>query len=320
MSQQLIEKILSDTASPSEQKEFEIWLNTSEENRKYFKKTKVIWESLNKSFLTKKFSEEAAQINIISKITERKSKLLRIKRFKYISYAASVLILIGLSYFAINRSIRSDKFTQIYSAENSIKQFELDDGSHVWLNKNSVLKISDNFGKKQRKTILEGEAYFEVKPDKTKPFKVFTGNTVTRVLGTSFNLWLDKKNNVTLNVNSGKVEFYKKYMLFNKQIYTSCDMGYFQKDIGKINKSENKGLNYIAWKTGVLNFENTPLHEVCKVLSKHYGKVITTSINQPDYLLSATYPHETLDNIIETICITFDIKTTIEGDTISLFQ
>jgi ferric-dicitrate binding protein FerR (iron transport regulator) len=63
MSHQLIEKNLSETASLSEQQEFERWPNASDKNLKYFNKTKVIWNSLDEAFLTKKFNKDSAQIS-----------------------------------------------------------------------------------------------------------------------------------------------------------------------------------------------------------------------------------------------------------------
>ncbi len=54
------------------------------------------------------------------------------------------------------------------------------------LNSSSYLSYSIPFTK--RHVELEGEAWFEVSPDVTNPFRVFVGSSEVEVLGTSFNL------------------------------------------------------------------------------------------------------------------------------------
>ncbi|MDA3928211.1 MAG: hypothetical protein PF541_04590 [Prolixibacteraceae bacterium] len=131
MSHQLIEKNLSETASLSEQQEFERWPNDSDKNLKYFNKTKVIWNSLDEAFLTKKFNKDSAQINISSRFSLKTSKVIRLKRFKLISYAATFILLISLSFWAINSAVLKNQFAQIYTAGNSIEELILEDGSRV---------------------------------------------------------------------------------------------------------------------------------------------------------------------------------------------
>lgn len=70
----------------------------------------------------------------------------------------------------------------------------LPDGSHAWLNAGSSLKFPDFFGKK-RIVEMHGEVYFEIHPDKTRPFIVkvadrkFKGKDMEIVvLGTHFNI------------------------------------------------------------------------------------------------------------------------------------
>lgn len=63
----------------------------------------------------------------------------------------------------------------------------LDDGTEVWLNAESKLRYPDHFTGKERKVELEGEAFFHVTKDASRPFIVKNGTTETRVLGTEFN-------------------------------------------------------------------------------------------------------------------------------------
>ncbi len=60
-------------------------------------------------------------------------------------------------------------------------QLILADGSHVWLNSASSLRFPAAFTAKDRKVALNGEAYFEVAKDASKPFIVETGSMQVRV-------------------------------------------------------------------------------------------------------------------------------------------
>lgn len=56
----------------------------------------------------------------------------------------------------------------------------------MWLNADSRLKYPVVFPGNERRVILEGEAYFEVARDTSRPFLVETGIQALRVLGTAF--------------------------------------------------------------------------------------------------------------------------------------
>jgi hypothetical protein len=67
----------------------------------------------------------------------------------------------------------------------------------------------EDFGVKNRIVFLKGEGYFQIKRDTTKPFYVYAGGLVTKVLGTKFTIkaYEDKKAEVV--VTSGKVMVYE---------------------------------------------------------------------------------------------------------------
>lgn len=64
----------------------------------------------------------------------------------------------------------------------------LPDGSQVWLNSASSISFPDHFDGKERKVIINGEAYFDVAHNKTMPFRVITGPQTLEVLGTHFSI------------------------------------------------------------------------------------------------------------------------------------
>ncbi len=57
-------------------------------------------------------------------------------------------------------------------------------------------------GNDRRVTLLKGEAFFQVTPDPSRPFRVVAGDVETRVVGTSFNVRRDAEG-VAVSVEEG---------------------------------------------------------------------------------------------------------------------
>lgn len=64
----------------------------------------------------------------------------------------------------------------------------LPDGSTVWLNAGSKLFYQNDFTGTTREVRLEGEAFFDIIKNTSKPFIVHTAGIDIRVLGTAFNV------------------------------------------------------------------------------------------------------------------------------------
>jgi len=309
MDTNLIDKILSETATNAEIEQFEDWLKQAEQNQRLYEKTKVIWERIDGVYAGSSFDQSAAKSKIRSKIQLRKRSTQSLSiRFR-ISVAASILLLIGLGFSVLYMYNQKSRNEIAYSSGEAVKEIQLADGSHIWLNVNSFVTVLGSFGKKQREVFLKGEAYFEVKRDESKPFKIHAGETVTEVLGTSFNVELDTvSGNVNVAVITGKVGFYQTDKKKEWKILFPNDVASYHQDNQSIVLSANSNPNFLSWKTGVLRFDDTPVDEVCRVLSRHYHKQIISKINQPDMVLTGTFHNESLDDTLKTLELSLDIK------------
>ncbi|MDC0000217.1 FecR domain-containing protein [Porticoccaceae bacterium] len=77
------------------------------------------------------------------------------------------------------------------------------DGSVLRLNTNSQVRV-DYRDNKRRLTLLQGEAFFDVRPDPERPFEVFAGTRMVRAVGTAFTVYLAEEQ-VEVTVSEGKV-------------------------------------------------------------------------------------------------------------------
>ena len=94
----------------------------------------------------------------------------------------------------INYQIPANK-PQVKEIQNTLRTLQgmeclitLSDGTRVHLNAETRLTYPVCFSSKERIVQIEGEAYFDVAPDKEHPFIVKTSHTSIRVTGTSFNV------------------------------------------------------------------------------------------------------------------------------------
>lgn len=78
---------------------------------------------------------------------------------------------------------------EISTKAGSNSKIVLPDGSTIWLNAGSKLEYDKNFDKgSNREVYLDGEAYFDVAKNPSRPFIIHTQKIDIRVLGTVFNV------------------------------------------------------------------------------------------------------------------------------------
>jgi ferric-dicitrate binding protein FerR (iron transport regulator) len=79
-------------------------------------------------------------------------------------------------------------YNTVSTARGNQYQLILADGSKVWLNSASSLRFPTSFTGNSREVELDGEGYFEIAKDASKPFHVKTRTQDIEVLGTHFNV------------------------------------------------------------------------------------------------------------------------------------
>jgi len=315
--EELIVRYLTGNASATETQQLEKWVKADKKNKKQFLEYKHSWQfmhSTNVTFDTKKawgsienslLAEEDAP-KVIS-IHEKKTN-------RYVIYrlAASVVVLMSLAivlYFLLNRSGE----VELMAADTIISE-ELIDGSEITLNINSTLTVLKDFNVKHRQVKLAGDAFFDIIPDKEKPFIINTDELNIKVLGTSFYVnSREKASIVEVMVKSGHVSVSRGN---NEYItLTAGEKGTFDKNTGLLVAAVNSDKNYLAWKTKKLVFENRPLAEVIVAVSKTYDVEIRLA-NQSlsDCRLTSTYEDYSLEDVLILISETLNLKVSGSGD------
>ncbi len=203
---------------------------------------------------------------------------------------------------------------EIFNPAGVRSEIVLPDGSKVWLNAESSIHYKVPFDSKTRTVKLKGEAFFDVKSEKNKPFRVESGDLNVTVLGTRFNFKAfpdDKEIEVVLV--EGKVrlaqtgaEKYEGFVLSPGEIAV-WDKMTKQTDISVANVEK-----HIGWFKGKLIFEECTLSEVARQLERWFG--VEVKIADPEISgrkISTTFENESLYQILNLLELASPVKTTL---------
>lgn len=148
-------------------------------------------------------------------------------------------------------------------------QIILPDSSKVWLNAASSLQFPTAFRNKSREVKLKGEAYFEIKKDRNRPFKVIVGEMEVKVLGTHFNIQAyDDEGTVATSLLEGSVKIIKgKETDFLKP----GQQGILDKKEGKMAIREVDMDRVMAWKNELFQFDGDDITAIMRKISRWYN-------------------------------------------------
>ncbi len=232
--------------------------------------------------------------------------------------AAMLIMLLGVS-FLLKTIVFGPEQLKISGMDlNPNEAYQLADGSLVYLKGNSEITFSKGFGKDERNLKLKGEAFFEVKRNENIPFIISTYKTTTQVLGTSFNIYSDQSEQVKVSVVTGLVEFSIRKKK-NKVELAAGEQGNFNPDQFGVVKEIINDQNFMAWKTGILNFNETPMEEAIGLIQKQYSRVLVFEDKQNELpTLTTSFDNQSLEAVLEELNLLLNTKHEIVNDTIYL--
>ena len=152
----------------------------------------------------------------------------------------------------------------------------LSDQTQVWLNAETVLRFPTHFSGTYREVELTGEAYFKVSKDPTKPFRVISGNQLTEVLGTSFNVSCYEEDSlIYTTLVEGKVNVSSADHPAVQQTLRPHHQSYLSKATGALAQQAVDPQPYVAWQQGRFYFKDEPLEKLMTTLSRWYDVEVT---------------------------------------------
>ena len=177
-----------------------------------------------------------------------------------------------LNYSSSETGTQQIKYNTLIVGRGEEYELALADGTHVWLNSESVLKYPANFTGNKREVELKGEAYFEVAHNAQKPFFVNTAEMNVAVLGTSFNVsaYTDDET-VHATLVEGSVKIHNKMGNVDEKILIPNQQFIYSKTNHQAQIKTVNARFYSAWKDGAFTFVDEPLPSIMKKLERWYN-------------------------------------------------
>jgi transmembrane sensor len=331
--QNLLVMYLLDELSSENRALVEDWINGSDENSSQFKELETTWLETGKidpvpvvvdvdlAWNNLK-SRIRAEVSVPELKTEPKVKVRKLKSYWWIVAAAALVI---LSTFTV---VFSDWFKKsmnvnpvLIESFADVIQDTLNDGTIVTLNQGSKIAFVESVKKSERQVNLEGEAFFAVKPDTSRPFVINAGIGAIRVLGTEFNVKAYQGSDLEVFVESGLVQLAITDSLgtiTESILLEAGEKGIISYASGRILKSGDQPPDELYWANRKLIFRDAELSKVFEVLSQYYDfEVKTEHAGILSCQLSASFTNTELPQIMEVIAISFQLELQSEDSTYS---
>jgi transmembrane sensor len=321
---------------PKENLHWENWLNKNPEKQTLIDEAKSLVIASQVEEIETNSVEIQQGIDAVLFRTQPKTK--KLYQQTWLRIAASVILIASFVLFlykseTLTQNYRKNILTKATETENNSTQsmsLKLSDGSIVTLKKGSKLQVADDFGVQNRSVFLTGEAFFEVTKDPQRPFLVYAGGIVTKVLGTSFNVRAYNNETKTLvAVRTGRVTVYQEEKTnFRNQVHpeqillTPNQQVVFEKKVEKLVKTlvEKPVILLPNTQSNTFDYDETPIPEVLNQLEKAYGvKIVFDADLLANCNLTATFGNEPLFDKMSIICETIQARYEIADGQIVIY-
>ena len=277
------------------------------------------------SELLDKINFKIAKAENVNITYNKKSVLVPILRI------AAVIVIVLIAYFAAHQhsgvpNNDNDQSAMIEKVTQRGQKYTvtLSDGTQIKLNSDSKLVYPKRFDNKKREVFLEGEAFFDVVKDEKRSFIIKSADLTTTVLGTSFNVKAFPQEISQVTVATGKVRVTSgnSQSTIKSHLLTRGEQINYNPSSGRIRKNEVDIERFLAWKDGILNFEEMKLHEAAKILERWYGVTIAFDNESIRHcrIVRGTYKDENLFNVLKSFqyFLGFEYKV-VDGNYITIF-
>lgn len=241
---------------------------------------------------------------------------------------AAILLMVITSAFLIYQYQHpewwmEEKETMLESVtpEGRKSAITLTDGSKVKLNAGSKLIYPKTFKGDRREIRLEGEAFFEIARDEKRPFVIRSGDLVTSVLGTSFNIKAYPEDEfIQVAVASGEVVVTKADSVQTEPYHLKANTvaSYDPRD-NQVKVESRNVEELLAWKDGVLLFKGERMVDAVKTLEKWYGvKIILDDPKIGECTIVGEFRNKSLQDMMKVLKLILGITYEISAEGVSI--
>lgn len=220
-------------------------------------------------------------------------------------------------------SKREPRNNRLTVPEGCEYQLVLEDGTQVWLNAQSMIVYPEFFEGDRREVYVEGEVYFDVAKDETRPFIVRTDWQQVEVVGTEFcvSCYKDDPQEMTTLV-SGKVRIWKRGERSSASLLQPGMQWNYDKKSGVEVCQYVDVEEFVAWREGVYIFNKKRLEDIMITLARWYDfDVFYVNQDAKEIVFSAHMPRfADFNNILELLQEAGNVTIQAKGKVLYVYK
>lgn len=278
---------------------FNIWLLAHPLHRQAFVEMESLWGAL-----------EEPVANALAEQSRSPSQFSRPRARLWTGFAKAacllVALLIGIGW---EHDWVNDRQGNYATAVGEQAPVALDDGSRITLNTQSYVAVEYS-NTERRVRLLEGEAWFDVVTDRTRPFIVETGQGTVKVTGTRFNVRLFEEG-ALVSLDEGGVQLRADDPEHSETVVLVPGQEAQLTEHGISTPHDFDRSEVLAWQRGQFVFYDTPLAEVVNTLNRYRpGRILITNGELNELKISGVFSTRDPETALEVITNTLPIEQT----------
>jgi transmembrane sensor len=295
-----------------EQVDLDLWLEESMAHKAAFWRADHLWQQ----------ADRIGSLGIDTHVEAEKPKVSR--RWWPAAIAASLVAAVGIGGISLGPRFFEQPAIQAQQARfdtpvGGRRIVPLTDGSKVELNTQTVMRAAVNETKREI-WLDSGEAFFEVAHREGEPFVVHAGRQTITVLGTKFSVRRDK-DRVTVNVLEGRVRVEDgDGTMTHAAIITAGDTAISRGASTLIAaKSEERVESALAWRDGMLSFDQAPLTTVVAEFNRYnHTRLIVTDAQAGKIPIGGSFQASSIDSFTRLLRDAYGLKIERNDETVKI--
>ncbi|WP_438479512.1 FecR family protein [Oleiharenicola lentus] len=196
-------------------------------------------------------------------------------------WAGAVLTMAAAVALAFWVNQPSHQSTNLASSISQRQQIVLVDGTEVELNARTSLQVAID-GKSRHIRLADGEAFFSVHKDPSRPFIVETPAGSVRVTGTKFNVRTEPNAPWEITVLEGSVQAQPHEAAHSETLTKGEKLSADTSGVTVQALSDSQLQDTLAWRQGQIVFYRTPLREALARFARYHGRNFTATEDAAD--------------------------------------
>ena len=327
----LLDRVLSDEATPEERIAFDAWLAESPDRRQLFATLRdqrdagerfdvnAAWRSV--AARTVHSAPPSPAATPAARLHSRRRSTVRIGSLQRLAAAIVIVVVGGFAAWRMHwgqsnpAATREIAWQETTAPRGTHATITLADGSSVLLNAGSTIRYPADSGSGPRDVYLAGEAYFTVVHDARRPFHVHAGRAAVEDVGTKFvvRAWGGRLDAIVV-VTQGAVALTRAGAPSPDTAQLTSGMLGRVAESGPVITRRVDASKYTAWTEGRIAFDDATLAEAVPTIERWYDvEIVVADTALARHRVNAEFHDESLSEVLNALSVALNADVRRDG-------